>query len=223
MLRIKTTSGQRFLRHNRARQTGFTLLEVLVAIAVFAMLSLSAYQVMNGVQRSDEQSRDHSERLKDIQRAMVMMDNDFRQVVARKVRNQGEAVSERIFQSREYLLDSSSYGILFTRTGWQNPQQMFPRGENVKVGYRVVDEQLERVWFRYPDSVVGSEALVRPILPNVEEISFRFYSDKKWLETWDRPAELPEGVMIKLKLGDFGDIERVYILPTSGLEASNDA
>ncbi|PSU30228.1 type II secretion system protein GspJ [Photobacterium lutimaris] len=207
---------------NKSGQSGFTLLEVLVAIAVFAMLSLSAYQVMNGVQRSDAQSREHSERLKDIQRAMIMMDNDFRQVVARKVRNQGEAVSDRIFQSREYLLDSSSYGILFTRTGWQNPQQMFPRGENVKVGYRIVDEQLERVWFRYPDSVVGTEALVRGLLPGVEAMSFRFYSDKTWLETWDKPAALPEGVMIKLTLEDYGDIERVYMLPTSALEAGDD-
>ncbi|MBC7003237.1 type II secretion system minor pseudopilin GspJ [Photobacterium sp. BZF1] len=222
MLRIKTSSGQRPPRLNSAKQAGFTLLEVLVAIAVFAMLSLSAYQVMNGVQRSDEQSREHSERLKDIQRAMVMMDNDFRQVVARKVRNQGETTSDRIFQSSEYLMDSSSYGILFTRTGWQNPQQMFPRGENVKVGYRIVDDQLERVWFRYPDSVVGTEALIRPILSGVEEMSFRFYSEKKWLETWDKPAALPEGVMIKLTLEDYGEIERVYMLPTSALEASND-
>ncbi|MFZ6044363.1 type II secretion system minor pseudopilin GspJ, partial [Vibrio natriegens] len=161
---------------SRVKQAaGFTLLEVLVAIAVFAMLSLSAYQVMNGVQRSDAQSRDHNERLQEIQRAMVMLDNDFRQVVPRKVRDQGELVSDILLRSGEYLLDSSSQGILFTRLGWQNPQQMFPRGEVLKVGYRVVEGTLERVWLRYPDTVVGAEPLVRPILTGVESVTFRFY------------------------------------------------
>lgn len=202
-----------------ARQHGFTLLEVLVAIAVFAMLSLSAYQVMNGVQRSDEMSREHNDRLQEIQRAMVMMDNDFRQVVARKVRNQGEESTDKLLLSGEYLLDSASHGILFTRTGWQNPQQMFPRGENVRVGYRIIEDTLERVWFRYPDTVVGTEPLVRPVLADVTKLAFRFYSENKWLETWNKDAALPEGIMVKMTLKDFGEIERVYMLPASALSA----
>ncbi|WP_299019971.1 type II secretion system minor pseudopilin GspJ [uncultured Photobacterium sp.] len=202
-----------------ARQGGFTLLEVLVAIAVFAMLSVSAYQVMNGVQRSDQLSREHNTRLQQIQRAMVMMDNDFRQIVARKTRSQGEDSSDKLLLSGEYLLDSASMGILFTRTGWQNPQQMFPRGENVRVGYRIVDDTLERVWFRYPDTVVGTESLVRPILADVTKLSFRFYSKKKWQEKWSQAGALPEGIMVKMTLEDYGDIERIYMLPTSVLQA----
>lgn len=223
MLRIKSfyhrTAGRRVI----PRQSGFTLLEVLVAIAVFAMLSISAYQVMNNVQRSDAQSREHNARLKEIQQALVMMDNDFRQIVARKIRNQGEAPSDKILQSSEYLLDSSSQGIIFPRLGWQNPQQMFPRGEVVKVGYRVVNDTLERVWFRYPDTVVGSEALVRPILSGVEKLSFQFYSDKKWSDSWNKKAVLPQGVSVQITLEDVGEIERVYILPTSVLVAEEDA
>ncbi|WP_240478247.1 type II secretion system minor pseudopilin GspJ [Photobacterium aquae] len=203
------------------RPRGFTLLEVLVAISVFAMLSLSAYQVLNGVQRSDAQSREHNARLQEIQRALVTMDNDFRQVVARKVRDQGETAKDEIFRVGEYLLDSSSEGIMFTRTGWHNPQQLFPRGEVLKVGYRVVDDTLERVWFRYPDTVVGSEPLVRPVLSGVEKLEFRLYSNKKWQEGWDKKAALPEGVSVRLTLKDFGEIERVYLLPESALEASS--
>jgi len=204
-----------------ARQRGFTLLEVLVAIAVFAMLSLSAYQVMNGVLLSDQQSQDHNARLQEIQRAMVMMDNDFRQVVARKTRNQGEAPTDKLLLSGEYLLDSSSQGIIFTRTGWQNPQQMFPRGENVRVGYRIIEDTLERVWFRYPDTVVGSEPLIRQVLADVTKLSFRFYSNKKWQEAWGEAGALPEGIMVQMTLEDFGEIERVYMLPTSALSADD--
>lgn len=204
------------------RAAGFTLLEVLVAIAVFSMLSLSAYQVLNGVQRSNAQSLEHNARLQEIQRAMVMMDNDFRQIVARKTRNLGETASDKLLQSSEYLLDSSSDGILFTRLGWQNPQEMFPRGEVLKVGYRVVDDTLERVWFRYPDTVVGTDALVRPILTGVEKLAFRFYSDKKWSDRWDKAATLPQGVMVQLTLEDYGEIERVYMLPTSVLTAEKE-
>jgi general secretion pathway protein J len=205
----------------KVRQQGFTLLEVLVAIAVFAMLSLSAYQVMSGVQTSDQQSREHNARLQEIQRAMVMMDNDFRQVVARKTRNQGEKASDKLLLTGEYLLDSSSHGIMFTRTGWQNPQQMFPRGENVRVGYRIIEDTLERVWFRYPDTVVGSEPLTRQVLAGVTKLSFRFFSNKKWQEAWSEGGALPEGIMVQMTLEDFGEIERVYMLPISALSADD--
>ena len=47
---------------NKKRQ-GFTLIEVLVAIAIFASLSVGAYQVLNQVQRSNEISQQRSQRL----------------------------------------------------------------------------------------------------------------------------------------------------------------
>lgn len=53
------------------RLLGFTLIEVLVAIMVFASLSLAAYQVVNQVQRSNQQSAEKTQRLQDIQRAMI--------------------------------------------------------------------------------------------------------------------------------------------------------
>ncbi|OBU16030.1 type II secretion system protein GspJ [Photobacterium aquimaris] len=202
---------------NRRQQQGFTLLEVLVAIAVFAMLSLSANQVITNVMRSDAQSKDHNQRLQAIQRTMIMMDNDFRQIVARKFRVDAEKPTDKILQAGEYLLDSSSEGITFVRGGWQNPQSMFPRGDITRVGYRIIDDNLERVWFRYPDTVVGAKPLVRVLLTGVSDLKFEFYYDKQWHKKWNKADSLPAGIKVIMTLKKLGEIERIYLLPTSAL------
>ncbi len=197
------------------RQTGFTLVEVLVAIAVMAMLSLMVFQTLSGVQRSNQVSIDRSGRVESLQRALVMMDNDFRQIVARKVRLPGEeAPSDSLIAAGEYYLDSSSQGIIFTRAGWQNPQAMFARGDIVRVGYRITEDVLERVYYRYPDPVIGEELIVTVLLEDVSDLKLSFYNGGEWSTEWrGNGGTLPEGITVTLTLEDYGDIERIYVLP----------
>ncbi|HBV76277.1 MULTISPECIES: type II secretion system minor pseudopilin GspJ [Vibrio] len=203
------------------RLLGFTLIEVLVAIMVFASLSLAAYQVVNQVQRSNQQSAEKTQRLQDIQRAMIIMDSDFRQMAARQFRVNGEQASKNYLFEDEYLLDSESNGILFTRLGWLNPQQSFPRGEIVKVGYRVVQGNLERVWWRYPDTPAGQEPLYKSILTQVDDIAFRFYDGSVWQDEWKQPSQLPKAVEVTFTLQDYGKLIRVYL--TAGGAASGNS
>ncbi|MGO2509297.1 MAG: type II secretion system minor pseudopilin GspJ [Vibrio hibernica] len=197
---------------------GFTLIEVLVAIMVFASLSLGAYQVVNQVQRSNQVSLDKTERLQELQRAMIVMDNDFRQMAQRQFRfgnDNGGNDKAKVLYAGEYILDSDSHGIVFTRLGWLNPQQAFPRGEIVKVGYRVVQEKLERVWWRYPDTPVSQEPLHKVVLSQVEKLKFRFYDGTTWQQAWTKDAQLPQAIEVTLHLKDYGDIRRVYVIPQS--------
>ncbi|MDE1239304.1 type II secretion system minor pseudopilin GspJ [Vibrio aestuarianus] len=198
---------------NKKRQ-GFTLIEVLVAIAIFASLSVGAYQVLNQVQRSNEISQQRSQRLNALQRAMVLMDGDFRQMATRQFRTNGEEPNKQILQWKEYLLDSDQKGVLFARLGWHNPQQQFPRGEVTKVGYRIKEGVLERVWWRYPDTPAGQDGIITPLLSDVESMSLRFYSNDNWSEDWQESLKIPQAVAVKLVLKDYGEIERIYL--TSG-------
>lgn len=199
---------------NYQKSRGFTLIEVMVAISVFATLSFSAYQVLNQVQRSNEQSLEKSERIKALQRSLVFLDNDFRQIVARQFRTNGEKADGKLVSADEYLLDSESQGILFVRLGWKNPQQAFPRGEITKVGYRVVENQLERLWWRYPDTPVGQKPVVTPLIDGVDELKFEFYDGKSWQKKWQIKDQLPQATKVIVTFKDYGDIERIYL--TSG-------
>jgi len=210
-------------RNNQKRQQGFTLIEVLVAIAIFASLSVGAYQVLNQIQRSNELSLERSERLKSLQRTLVFMDNDFRQMALRQSRTNGEETSKQLIQWQDYLLDSDAKGIMFTRLGWHNPQQQFPRGEISKVGYRIKDEQLERVWWRYVDTPVGQEGVIMPLLDGVESFKMRFYDGSKWSDNWQNNYRLPTAVTVSLELKDYGKIERIYLTTGATLESGEES
>ncbi len=202
---------------------GFTLIEVLVSIAIFATLSMAAYQVVNQVQRSNELSIERSARLNQLQRSLVILDNDFRQMAVRQFRTNGEEASSKLILVKEYLLDSDSVGIMFTRLGWHNPQQQFPRGEVTKVGYRIKEETLERVWWRYPDTPAGQEGVITPLLDDVEGFEIEFYDGSRWGKEWQTDKSLPKAVRLKLTLKDYGEIERVYLTPGGTLDQADDS
>ncbi|MEZ9563716.1 type II secretion system minor pseudopilin GspJ [Vibrio artabrorum] len=205
-----------------AKGRGFTLIEVLVSIAIFAALSMAAYQVVNQVQRSNDISIERSARLNQLQRSLVILDNDFRQMAVRQFRTNGEEASSKLILMKEYLLDSDGVGILFTRLGWHNPQQQFPRGEVTKVGYRIKEETLERVWWRYPDTPAGQQGVITPLLDDVENLAFEFYDGSRWEKEWQTDKSLPKAIRLKLTLKDYGEIERVYLIASGTLDQVDD-
>lgn len=203
------------------RSQGFTLIEVLVAIAIFATMSVAAYQVVNQVQRSDSVSLKQTEQLNQLQRAMVFLNNDFRQIAARDFRTNGSDPSSQYIEYQDYLLDSDGKGVMFTHYGFFNPLQQFPRGEVTKVGYRVKDKVLQRVWWRYPDTPAGDKGEVTPLLSGVEAFSLRFYNGSEWVEEWDEANKLPKAIEVDLTLEDYGKIKRIYLVANNDSDSNS--
>ncbi|WP_068642059.1 type II secretion system minor pseudopilin GspJ, partial [Oleiphilus sp. HI0132] len=98
-----------------ASQQGFTLLEVLIAIGITALIGLGAWQVLNSAITSSDRTQVHLEELNQIQKAMLIVKRDLSQVIGRSIRDE--------YGDYQNALDSSSdfYKIQFSRVGWRNP------------------------------------------------------------------------------------------------------
>ena len=204
---------------SRRAEKGFTLLEVLLALVVFASISLTAYQVLQTVQRSNVQSREVGDTLQQLQRALVIMDSDFRQMAARRQRIDGQTPTERLLIAGRDVLQSEEMGIRFSRTGWINPQMRFPRGEVVAVGYRQRDGHLERLRWRYPDQAAGDKPAVATLLSDIEALTFRFYVKGDWQDSYNTAHALPKAVQIRFTHPRYGPLVRTYLLAGQTLPA----
>ena len=69
------------------RQRGFTLLEVLIAIAIFALLAMATYRMLDSVLQTDRGQRQQEQRLRELTRAMAAFERDLLQVRARPIRD----------------------------------------------------------------------------------------------------------------------------------------
>ncbi len=199
----------------RRTARGFTLLEILIAIAVFSVLSMSAYQVLQGVISADETSSRHTKRLKELQRSMLLIERDMQQIAARTVRQDGES-DKSLLRTGKFVAESDADGLGFVRLGWTNPINQLPRSNLVRVAYRLKDENLERLYFLYPDVVTGVEPQVQVLITDVEDLKFRYWN-KGWGDSWKNKKQLPKGIAIELKLKDFGEIRRLFLIPQGGL------
>ncbi|CAM3445738.1 type II secretion system minor pseudopilin GspJ [Parendozoicomonas haliclonae] len=200
--------------NRRSRVHGFTLLEMLVAIAIFAMVGLGAYQLMAGVRDARAVTVDIQKRMQNVNLAMLVIEQDFRHIVDRGLRMDGRLTQQSLF-SEDGMNGSDDEGISFTRGHWRNPEQRLPRSENQKVAYRVQGDRLERLFHYTLDPVENTEPEVQLLLEGVNGLEFRFYRNGRWQDSQDSEDILPDGVMVRMKLSGIGQIERVFSIASA--------
>ncbi|TMO76745.1 type II secretion system protein GspJ [Pseudoalteromonas sp. S3776] len=198
------------------KQRGFTLIEVLVAMAILAVVIMATHQILDSTTKAKEASDEKIAELNGLQTAFRLMDQDFSQMTQRTVRNEaGDAQAQYLLAGR-YLLESQYDGIAFVRDGWVNPINLLPRSELQAVGYRVVDDNLERVYRVYVDQLDNMEPRVQVVLKGIEELKFEFLdANNEWQEQWQIKA-LPKAVAVTLQQIEAEPIRRVFLVPGQG-------
>lgn len=194
----------------RARH-GFTLIEVMVAVFIFALLMLAAYGSVNALLRTRDGLAAQNERLRAMQFAVGLMERDLRAAIDRPVRG---ALGER-----EPALVGSVSALSLTRAGADNPLAQ-TRARIERIGYAVRDGHLSRAAFAVLDRTPASVPQLRDLLPGVVRVQFRYFDGSQWREQWPpsvtaQPSlhRMPKAVEFAIDTDDFGRILRWVDVP----------
>lgn len=198
---------------------GFTLVEVLVAVAVAAILAAMAFTAMSQAMENRERVRQAQQRLIALQGTVRTLVQDFSQVAPRPVRMPvGEGYQAAVLGARSS--DTASQVVL-TRGGWSNPAGLQRSGLQ-RVRYEVREGALYRDYWTALDAQSEPQPVQRVLLEGVEAFTVRYMNDgRQWQETWppQQPGAQsedlrflrwrPVAVEITLQLADWGTITRL--------------
>ncbi|HYW75203.1 MAG TPA: type II secretion system minor pseudopilin GspJ [Gammaproteobacteria bacterium] len=194
------------------RQAGFTLIEILVATVVLAIMSIAAYAGLHAVVKVREHTQQDMRHFKHLQMAMVTLDRDLEQAIARPIRHASGDLSPGMIGG-----DKDVPELAFTRDGQPNPLQL-PRSGLQRIAYGIKNDNLVRYFYLVLDRTVEQDPKQQIILKGVTALHLRFMDQfGKWHTAWP-PLNAqssqyndidPIAVDIILDTKRWGKIERV--------------
>ena len=193
---------------------GYTLLEILVALAVFAILSTLTASAM--YQAFDTRTRVNAQanQLNALQLGLTLIARDTEQVV-------GQATSENATSSTLPFVGQSNY-LEFTRGGLVNPNGIEARSTLKRIAYTCVGHKLIRRSWERIDTPARNHYQDKTILEHLDECKFAYMTQNhrtqsEWQVVADQQNEkvelLPIAIRFTLTPHGWGNMILLFTLP----------
>ncbi len=187
------------------KQHGLTLIEVLIAVIIMAMIGTISYQSLDTTISSKEVVEKHIADLKQIDRTWLLIERDLHHFVNHWAKQTYGAGSGGGLPPIVVDPNEGGYRLVVLRGGHANPLN-FTRTELIRVGYRIEENVLWRdVWYNL-GSTDMEQAQQRKIIDGVDSIEIKALpptannvDTRNWLDQW-MPTEGAQGGEVPLAL-----------------------
>ncbi|RAN33117.1 type II secretion system minor pseudopilin GspJ [Hyphomonas pacifica] len=196
------------------RSGGFTLIEMLVALAVSSLLLVAGSTLLIQTLRAGNMVETHTRDVRALDVAHSLLRDDLGEATLRETRAPNGLDAPEAFSGGQSL---SQPLLSFTRSGWLNPAEADARGDLQRVEYFVQEGKLlRRAWMR-PDPVRETLYADRVVVDGVDRIGLRFFAGNSWQLNWSGQADsLPELVEFTFVYGEGDVLHQVFLVGGNG-------
>ena len=196
-----------------SRNKGFTLVELLVALAIFAILCAFAYRGLDAMLQGREALQAESRKWRDVTLFVGRIERDVGAVLDRKAVSPLGVVQAPLSSVIETAAVRDGLGLTRSGTALQDNALAAPQ----RVAYRKVDDRVERIAWNAVDAAPRDEGTAVTLLAGVVALDFRFLTaEGEWRTSWAPPnadTRLPAAVEMTLQLASGEKIVRLFDLP----------
>jgi general secretion pathway protein J len=186
-----------------SKQQGFTLLEIVIALAIFSVMSMMAYAGLAAMLDARASTVPRAQQLAQLQTTLYLLNEDLSQVIKRPIRDQLGS-SEPAFS-----IGRGNEILVFTRTV---PSWLANSSETnlLRVSYSLEKEALYRRVWTIPDRTQQTEYRRRKLLVT-QGVTIKGFSAKT--KTWGEVVgEIPQALDISFKLDGLGSVHRTFLI-----------
>jgi general secretion pathway protein J len=166
---------------------GFTLVEMLISLVLSAIIFLSAYEVISNLIQYQIRYGEKSE---------IQMDRLLLRSMIGQILGKGIYQGDMYFKiKRDSLFQGKSNSIQIISRAYSDHFDM--------PGYRVYrlylfENKLTVAYNRYDEKSLASGPEIQTSGIPVEKISFEYFSNGKWVESWQDNKSLPRLIKVKV-------------------------